>query len=163
MLKRNVTPLLGDFGGRVEIFSFYIEPSFPFNAPLSLYLLYSFLFFHFKGVHARLQSQEPAISAWEYNSLKSYEFLVSGVWWRKFEEGKTRFEVDKFYFFVLVVKFARFSQRPKVSWTTTWEAKNMPRIWKLWATAILIEAFVVGNQSRSRDLSTNYNIFLTPN
>ena len=43
-------------------FLFFIEPSFPFNAPLSLYLFHFFLFFHFKRAHACLQSQGPALS-----------------------------------------------------------------------------------------------------
>ena len=37
--KWNATPLLGHFRGRIGICSFYIEPSFAFSAPLSLYFL----------------------------------------------------------------------------------------------------------------------------
>ena len=44
-LQWNVKPLLGNFGGRAGIFSFFIEPSSPLGTPLSLHLLQFFLFF----------------------------------------------------------------------------------------------------------------------
>ena len=44
-------PLLVVFGGRVRIFSFFTEPSFPLNAPLSFFVAI-FLFFSFNRVHA---------------------------------------------------------------------------------------------------------------
>ena len=56
-MKRNVTPLLGHFGGIVGICSF-LEPSFAFSAPLSLFLPHCNLFsFPFRRVHARLQAR----------------------------------------------------------------------------------------------------------
>ena len=48
----NVTPLIGDFGGREGIFSFFIEPSFPVGAPLSLLHCTLSVFFSHSWVHA---------------------------------------------------------------------------------------------------------------
>ena len=59
----NVTPLIGDFEGRVGIHRFLYSPPSPWVLPSLFICRDFFLFCHFNRVHARLQTRGLAMSA----------------------------------------------------------------------------------------------------